>query len=92
MFAHGTPLKGVFSPISSLSLSDNVEPMKRSTRNRTAGAAKEMKGRAKKAMGEMTRSGRLKAEGRMDKARGKLQKTVGKVQQSLEEDSDESEL
>jgi uncharacterized protein YjbJ (UPF0337 family) len=65
--------------------------MKRSTKNRAAGAAKEMKGRAKKAIGQITRSRRLQAEGRADQILGKAQKTAGKLQGGLDKDLDESE-
>jgi uncharacterized protein YjbJ (UPF0337 family) len=66
--------------------------MKRSTRNRIAGAAKEMKGRAKTAMGKITRSRRLQTEGRLDVARGKAQKTAGNFEKGLGEDFEESEF
>jgi len=60
--------------------------MKRSSRDRTGGAAKELKGRAKRAAGKMTRSRRLQTEGRVDIARGRAQKTAGKIEKALEED------
>ena len=47
------------------------------------GKGDEMKGRVKKAAGELTGNEKLKNEGRVDKASGKVKQGVDKVKDSL---------
>lgn len=47
------------------------------------GALKDVQGKAKKAVGEMTDDERLKAEGEIDKAEGELRKAEGDVKDAL---------
>lgn len=51
--------------------------------NRIEGAAKQMGGSIKEAVGKVTGDEKLKAEGRADKMEGKVQNTVGGVKDSL---------
>lgn len=48
------------------------------------GKVDELKGRVKKAAGELTGNERLKAEGTVDKAAGKIKQGVDKVRDALE--------
>jgi len=60
--------------------------MKNSTKNRTKGAFRELKGKAKKTTGKMVRSRRLAAEGRAEEIAGKFQRQIGKEQKYWEQD------
>jgi len=51
--------------------------MKPSTRNRTKGAARQIKGKAKEAMGRLTRNPRLEIKGKVQSAAGRIQRKVG---------------
>ena len=48
-----------------------------------SGKSDEMKGRVKKAAGELTGNNKLKREGSIDKAAGKIKQAVDKVKESL---------
>lgn len=48
-----------------------------------SGKADEMKGRVKKAIGELTGDEKLKREGTIDKVAGKVKQGVEKVQEAL---------
>ena len=60
--------------------------MKNSTKNRTKGALREIKGKAKKTAGKMVRSRRLAAEGRAEEIAGQIQRRVGKEQEYWEQE------
>ena len=48
-------------------------------KDRIEGAAKQVKGAVKDAVGNVTGDSKMQAEGKMDKAEGKAQNTVGGV-------------
>jgi uncharacterized protein YjbJ (UPF0337 family) len=50
------------------------------------GKMEDLKGRAKKAWGEVTGDRESKAEGSMDKAKGKLDETKGDVKNAIDPD------
>jgi uncharacterized protein YjbJ (UPF0337 family) len=50
-------------------------------KDQVEGAAKDMGGKAKEAVGKMTDNERLEAEGHMDQAEGKVQKGVGDLKE-----------
>jgi uncharacterized protein YjbJ (UPF0337 family) len=52
-------------------------------RDRVEGAAKNMKGKAKEAVGKLTGDAKLKSEGKTDQAAGKLQNAVGGVKDAF---------
>lgn len=54
--------------------------------DRIEGAAKQMGGSVKEAVGKVTGDEKLKAEGRADKLEGKVQNTVGGVKDALRDD------
>jgi len=54
-------------------------------KDRIAGAAKEMKGATKEAIGKVTGDQKLQVEGAADKAEGKFQNTVGGIRDALRE-------
>lgn len=58
-------------------------------RDRTRGTLDEMKGRVKKAAGEITGDSSKKAEGTADKLRGKVEKATGKAKEEFNRDEDE---
>ena len=58
--------------------------MKNSTKNRTKGAFRELKGKTKKAAGKMVRSKRLAAEGRAEEIAGQIQRRIGKEREYWE--------
>ncbi len=53
--------------------------MKSSTQDKAAGTAKQIKGKAKEAIGRGTRNPDLQVEGRGDQGEGKVQKKIGDV-------------
>jgi uncharacterized protein YjbJ (UPF0337 family) len=53
-------------------------------RDRIKGKIDEMKGRAKKAWGEMTNNPARKAEGEMDKAKGKAEEVKGDIKNAFD--------
>ena len=63
--------------------------MKPSTKNRAKGSARQIKGKAKAAVGRLTRNQRLEAEGRVQNAVGRTQRKMGEMQQKVEDDLDE---
>jgi len=60
--------------------------MKNSTKNRSKGAFRELKGKTKKATGKLVRSRRLAAEGRAEEIAGQIQRRVGKEQEYWEQE------
>ncbi|WP_332653775.1 CsbD family protein [Brevundimonas sp.] len=54
--------------------------------DRVEGAAKNMGGKAKEAVGNVTGDEKLKAEGRADQVEGKVQNAVGGVKDALRDD------
>jgi uncharacterized protein YjbJ (UPF0337 family) len=58
--------------------------MKPSTRNRTRGVVKQTKGKAKQAVGRLTRNRRLAAEGKIQDTVGRVQRKFGEAQQEEE--------
>ena len=59
------------------------------TKNRVAGAAKELEGKARAAVGDATDNGSQHLKGLGQQAKGKIQKGVGKAQQKLSDDVDD---
>lgn len=53
--------------------------MKSSTRDKAEGTLKDLKGKAKEAVGTQSGDPQLRDEGRLDRAEGKVQKKVGDV-------------
>jgi len=49
-----------------------------------SGKSDEMKGRAKKAVGELTGDEKLKREGQIDKVAGKVKQGVDKVKETMQ--------
>ena len=60
--------------------------MKPSTRNQAKGAAREIKGKAKEAVGRLTGNTRLKVKGRVQAAAGRFQRKLGNVERDLDKD------
>ncbi len=58
--------------------------MKRSTRNRIAGAVHDVKGRVKEEMGHLTNDAGLEAKGIVEQIAGKVQTTVGDLEKAVE--------
>ena len=58
--------------------------MKDSTKDKAAGTAKDLKGKAKEAVGKAVGNPNLRDEGRADQAEGKIQKKVGDVEKVFE--------
>ncbi len=52
-----------------------------------SGKADEMKGRVKKAVGELTGDDKLKREGTIDKVAGKVKQGIENVQEALKRDN-----
>jgi uncharacterized protein YjbJ (UPF0337 family) len=52
-------------------------------KDRIAGAAKEIKGSVKEAVGKATGDAKLQSDGKADKIKGKLQNAVGGVKDAL---------
>lgn len=52
-------------------------------KDRIAGAAKEVKGTVKDAIGKATGDDKLRAEGQADKAQGKVQSAIGGVMDAV---------
>jgi uncharacterized protein YjbJ (UPF0337 family) len=52
-------------------------------KDRIAGAAKEIKGSVKEAIGKATGDAKLQAEGKADKVEGKIQNAVGGLKDTL---------
>ncbi|CAM5542546.1 MAG TPA: CsbD family protein [Mesorhizobium sp.] len=52
-------------------------------KNRIEGAAKEVKGTIKEAVGKLVGNEKLETEGKIDKAAGKVQGTVGKGKDAI---------
>jgi uncharacterized protein YjbJ (UPF0337 family) len=57
----------------------------RGAENRAEGAAKDLKGKVKDAVGGATGDTSLQAEGKIDQAKGKIQEKFGKAQQAVDE-------
>ena len=53
--------------------------MKNSTKDQAAGAAKDLKGQAKEAVGKAAGDPQVRDEGRADQVEGKVQKKVGEI-------------
>ena len=53
--------------------------MKPSTKNQAKGKLHELKGKAKEAVGRLTKDPDLEADGIVEKTRGKVQKKVGQI-------------
>lgn len=68
------------SPRTAPPLPGQNNTMKNSTQNKVEGAAKDLKGKAREAAGNVTRDPKMRDEGRADQAEGKVQKKVGDVQ------------
>jgi uncharacterized protein YjbJ (UPF0337 family) len=60
--------------------------MKPSTRNQAKGAVREIKGKAKEAVGRLTGNTRLKVKGRVQAAAGRVQRKLGKAESNLDKD------
>jgi uncharacterized protein YjbJ (UPF0337 family) len=58
--------------------------MKPSTKNEIAGKVHEVKGKAKKKVGQMTNDPELEAEGIRENIAGKVQKKIGQVEKLVE--------
>lgn len=56
-------------------------------RDRSEGAMKNIKGRAKETLGKALGDTKMEAEGKMDKAEGRVQNTVGGMKDSLRKGS-----
>jgi uncharacterized protein YjbJ (UPF0337 family) len=59
--------------------------MKESTRDRSRGKAKELKGRVKEKIGRATRNRQLEAEGRTERIRGRVRRKIGEIEKVLED-------
>ena len=59
--------------------------MKRSTRNKAKGSAKELKGRIKEKTGRATHSRDMEDEGTLERAEGKTQRKIGEIEDVLED-------
>ena len=59
--------------------------MKPSTKNRSKGMARQVKGKTKAAIGRLTKNPRLETEGRVQSAVGRIQRKLGESQKDLEE-------
>ena len=59
-------------------------------KDRVEGSAKNVKGKAKTAVGKILGDEKLKNEGRADQVKGKVQNTVGGIKDELREDDEES--
>jgi len=53
------------------------------------GTAKEIKGKAKDALGGLTGDTEMQIEGKVDQATGKVQNAIGKAERKLDEDDDD---
>jgi len=53
--------------------------------NRVEGAAKELGGKVRGTLGDLTDNNSQHAQGKFDELKGKAQKNVGKVQQKVED-------
>jgi uncharacterized protein YjbJ (UPF0337 family) len=53
------------------------------------GTAKEIKCKAKDALGGLTGDTKMQVEGKVDQATGKVQNAIGKAERKLSEDEDE---
>jgi len=58
--------------------------MKPSTKNEIAGKIREVKGKAKEKVGQLTNDPDLEAEGLGEKIAGKVQKKIGRVEKAIE--------
>jgi uncharacterized protein YjbJ (UPF0337 family) len=65
---------------------ENITFMKPSTKNRAKGSARQVKGKAKAAIGRLTRNQRLETEGKVQSAVGRIQRKVGEAQKDYEKD------
>ena len=59
--------------------------MKASTRNRTRGSAREIKGHVKEKTGRLVGNRRMEAEGRVERGAGKIRRKVGEAENLFEE-------
>ncbi len=62
-----------------------MKPRQSST-DQAEGTARKVKGRLKKAAGDLTGNRRLHQEGKADELAGKVQKKAGEIERVLEED------
>ena len=60
--------------------------MQPSTRNRSKGTARLIKGRVKETAGRLSGNPRLKARGRFQAAAGKFQRKLGQAEREVEKD------
>jgi len=58
--------------------------MKQSTKDQIEGTVRELKGKAKQTMGQITKNPNLAADGDDEKLAGKIQKKVGQIEQVFE--------
>ena len=58
-------------------------------RDEMEGKTKDLKGRAKEGVGDLTDNERLEREGRTDQAEGKVQETFGKGKRKIDEVADD---
>jgi uncharacterized protein YjbJ (UPF0337 family) len=58
-------------------------------KDRIVGAAKQVKGELKEAVGGLTGDAKLKAEGKADKVEGKIQNAVGGAKDSIRQATEE---
>jgi uncharacterized protein YjbJ (UPF0337 family) len=70
-------------------MSDRKDMHAEGTRNRVAGAAKELEGKARAAVGDATDNGSEHLKGLGQQAKGKVQNAVGKAQQKLNDNRDD---
>ena len=58
--------------------------MKPGTKNQIAGRVREVKGKIKKKVGQLTNNPGLEAEGIVENISGKIQKKIGQVEKAVE--------
>jgi len=59
--------------------------MKQSTKDQIKGTVRELKGKAKQTMGQVTKNPNLAADGDNDNLAGKIQKKVGQIEKVFEQ-------
>lgn len=69
-------------------MTDRKDMHAEGTRNRAAGAAKELEGKIRSKVGDATDDGSEHLKGIGQQVKGKIQQGVGKVQQKLDDDED----
>jgi len=60
-------------------------------KNEVAGRVDQLKGTAKRKLGELTDNPRLEGEGMVDQVTGKVRETAGKVERKVDEAIDDAE-